>query len=181
MRLKFDTDRIVSFSAIFISLITLIIFIYQTNLMRKQSKLSVLPRVSFNEVVVKNDDFQTIRLELKNKGLGPAIIESCHIVYKGKKHEPNFVQFFEDYFPQLDTILSFPSATYLDSGNTLGEKESLTLFIMQIDNDDIALFESTFSLSKRSSHFDVEIEYSSIYEEKWRIQLNSSDSEPLKL
>ena len=44
---KFNADRILGISAMVISLLTLAIFIYQTDIMRVQSKLSVKPRLDF--------------------------------------------------------------------------------------------------------------------------------------
>ena len=42
-KIKWNSERILSLSAMSISFITLIIFIYQTNLMSKQNYLSILP------------------------------------------------------------------------------------------------------------------------------------------
>ena len=71
MRMKWDTDRIVAVSAMLVGLGSLFIVLYQTTLMREQSKASVLPYllIAFNT----NNDGSYIAL--KNVGLGPALIE----------------------------------------------------------------------------------------------------------
>ena len=82
MKKNFNADRIIGLSAMLISLMTLIIFLYQTNLIKKQSVLSVRPRLTFSKnidktVTVKDSTNSTtisIRLTLRNNGLGPAII-----------------------------------------------------------------------------------------------------------
>ncbi|MBT8223808.1 MAG: hypothetical protein KJN96_11640, partial [Eudoraea sp.] len=42
-KINWNSDRILGLSAMSISFITLVIFIYQTNLMSKQNYLSILP------------------------------------------------------------------------------------------------------------------------------------------
>jgi len=68
-----------------ISFLTLIIFIYQTNLMSKQNFLSILPYLQISTSDNKAEN--TFSLDIKNHGVGPAIIESVIIYYKGEKHD----------------------------------------------------------------------------------------------
>ncbi len=42
---KLDSDKILSLSAMFISICTLVVFLYQTNLIRKQQYMSVYPHL----------------------------------------------------------------------------------------------------------------------------------------
>ena len=79
---KFWTsDRIVSFSAISISLFTLIVFARQTSIIEKQSRLSALPYLNMEAGYNPDEDF--ITLTLNNYGVGPAIIEEMNISYEG--------------------------------------------------------------------------------------------------
>ncbi|MGB5387768.1 MAG: hypothetical protein WBN20_13370, partial [Eudoraea sp.] len=52
LKFKWNSDKILSLSAMSISVLTLIIFIYQTNLMSKQNYLSILPYV---QISISND------------------------------------------------------------------------------------------------------------------------------
>lgn len=61
------TDRLVGISAMIISLLTLIIFTYQTNVIRKQSKLSAKPRLSFITSQTVIDSLVIFEQTLTNK------------------------------------------------------------------------------------------------------------------
>ena len=67
-----------------ISFITLLIFIYQTDLMRRQNYLSILPYMDMYTSANTHDNAFT--LGLKNHGIGPAILESVHLIYKDQKY-----------------------------------------------------------------------------------------------
>ena len=72
VKINWNSERILSLSAMSISFITLIIFIYQTNLMSKQNYLSILPylQLSTSNDIEKN----TYTLSIQNYGVGHAII-----------------------------------------------------------------------------------------------------------
>ena len=80
MKFKMNTDRVIGLSAMLIGLLTLIIFTYQTSIIRKQSRLSVTPRLVFNTIQDQKDSSITYVVEIINKGLGPAVIESINII-----------------------------------------------------------------------------------------------------
>jgi hypothetical protein len=69
--MKWDTDRIVSVSAMLVGLGSLFIVLYQTTLMREQAKASVLPYLMI--VYISGNDGAFVAL--RNVGLGPARIE----------------------------------------------------------------------------------------------------------
>ncbi|MBT8310320.1 MAG: hypothetical protein HKO72_01275, partial [Flavobacteriaceae bacterium] len=73
MKKKFwNSERVVSFSAMFISLLTLFIFIKQTNIIERQSRLSALPYLMVE--TSNNSEDNTFEIEIVNHGVGPAII-----------------------------------------------------------------------------------------------------------
>ena len=78
---KFDTDRIVSLSAMVVGVASLVIIVYQTQLTRQAQHASVLPylyiQLSFNETGTN--------LLLNNSGIGPALIDEVHIRYQGRE------------------------------------------------------------------------------------------------
>lgn len=118
MKLTFNADRIIGLSAMLISLMTLFIFLYQTNLLREQSRLSVRPRLAFSKNINKlvtmnvsdstNSTLINITLSLRNDGLGPAIIESNKVVDKNNQYD--ILTFFDTVYPKLKGIWSFYSA-----------------------------------------------------------------------
>ncbi|MFD2588958.1 hypothetical protein ACFSQJ_18680 [Croceitalea marina] len=101
MKLKrISTDRLIGVSAMVISLLTLIIFIYQTNIMREQSKLSVKPRLDFTLNSSIQDTTLILQEVVQNKGLGPAIIDSIYFKYKEDSYEVDTEKFLKQKFPK---------------------------------------------------------------------------------
>lgn len=91
-----NADRIVSISAIILSLGTLFVIIYQTNLMRKSEMASVMPYLQIG--FQSNQDRQ--RLVVSNGGLGPAFIDQVEILHqKGEviyKGSPSIFAFSQE-------------------------------------------------------------------------------------
>ena len=73
---KYHADRIVSISAILVSLGTLFIIVYQTNLARKAQKAQVFPYLTIALSISEGD----YRIMVANTGLGPALIKSVEVV-----------------------------------------------------------------------------------------------------
>ena len=80
-KIKWNSNKILGISAMSISFLTLIIFIYQTNLMSKQNYLSILPYLGIS--TSNNPANSNYTISLDNFGVGPAIIESVHLTYLG--------------------------------------------------------------------------------------------------
>ena len=83
---KLNTDRILSVSAIMIGLMTLVVYFIQTRLIIDQQHAGVWPCI---ELSGTNDSKGTtnkefFRVNVVNKGIGPALIKRVEIKYKGK-------------------------------------------------------------------------------------------------
>jgi len=165
---KISTDRIVSVCAIFISLLTLVIFIYQTNLTRKQNHLSILPYLSLDTSI--NHYEGTLELELKNLGIGPAIIESRKIYYEEKWLDVDFTDFFYDQYTLKDTSISVLSST-LNHGTAIPANESITLIKVYMPKEKLPTFLEWFGNIQEG--MDYEIGYKSLYQEKWKLTAKS--------
>ncbi|MCC5928701.1 MAG: hypothetical protein JJU28_05590 [Cyclobacteriaceae bacterium] len=76
-------EMFIAVFAIFISLSTLFVYIYQSSLMKQQQQMSVWPYLSYGP----SWGYDYFRLNLINKGIGPAIVKSFEISYDGKKLE----------------------------------------------------------------------------------------------
>ena len=183
---KFNTDRIIGLSAMMISLLTLVIFIYQTNLIRTQSRLSVTPRIDFitsndspNTTSYDSSFFYSIRIE--NKGLGPAIIESIKIVHKGKEYRMDFRNFMDEAFPDFKNYGQIVQNWNIDTGSTLSPKESIKLGTFSVNQSKIEdLMKYLGVVDGDKMPYDIEVTYSSIYGEKWYTHLHE-DGHPTKL
>ncbi|MGB5228607.1 MAG: hypothetical protein WBN55_10110 [Eudoraea sp.] len=180
LKFKWNSDKIVSLSAMSISVLTLIIFIYQTNLMSKQNYLSILPYV---QISISNDTAKnTFSLDIKNHGVGPAIIESVIIYYKGEKHDlreyDNYLyNYLKSEMPVLDSVKFF-STSSLDKGIAIPANTNYNVFKVLDSEKDYELIASSLDkLVKQGLRY--EIIYRSIQNERWMIH-NDSDG-PQKL
>lgn len=179
---KLNTDRILGVSAMIISVLTLIIFIYQTNIMREQSKLSVKPRLDFTLNQSGNDSIVILQEVIENKGLGPAIIDSIYFIYKGTHHTINPEDFFEN---NLSKVLEFGYLSQHASfgkGTTLlpGEERAIFTYRIPVTKVDSLFGYLGIEDDDDDDPFPIEVIYTSIYEdEQWLA--NSEKNEPIKL
>ncbi len=80
---RFSKEMIVALSANAVSIITLLIFIYQTNLMREQQHVSVWPHLELLPSCC-SEEFGGF-LQVENKGIDPATVQSVTVKFKGKE------------------------------------------------------------------------------------------------
>lgn len=164
------SDRIVSISAIFISLLTLFTFINQNRLLQKQAALSVLPYLAISSSYNNSDD-PSFQLKLVNRGVGPAIIESQEIQYQGKVYQDEFFDFLADQIPGLDTMGNISRASF-EFGHVLPSGEDLYL-IGVFDNLDVVNLVAGTLEKLDDSGLTYEITFRSIYGERWKITESS--------
>lgn len=176
MKKKFWTsDKLFGLVAMFISVITLIIFVKQTNIMEKQSRLSAMPylMIETSEIGSKN----VYSFQLVNHGVGPAVIDTTILFYRGKTHNMEFKDFLKTNFQSMDSIAILNNAS-INRGLAIpagGVRNILQVGGNKEDYDDFFLvLEELYS-----NDFDFEIRYRSIYDDKWRI--TSKDEIPEKL
>ena len=176
---NWNTDRIIGLSVMMISLLTLIIFIYQTNIMRAQSRLSVTPLLSFNQAESISDSTYRIKCSIKNKGLGPAIVESVTIIYEGERIKVRFADFFDTYFGKFTQYANLESETHLSKGTTLSAGEEVNFFTVSVSRSVLQEFMDYAGFDDNNPPFDIEVLYSSIYEEEWKVTLKGEGREEL--
>lgn len=167
----FNSDKVLSLSAMFISLCTLVVFVYQTRLIREQQHMSVFPYLQMGNGGSHTTNYV---YGIRNTGIGPAIITDIK-VQKGNG------EIFTDINPYVkankdpkDTIGYYH--TNLSIGMLIPEKEvieAIQLYDGKIENGD--------KLYKMLNYPDlsIEIEYQSIYGDKWKI--TNRESVPQKL
>ena len=101
-----NVDRTISLTAFFVSVATLFILLYQTNLSHKQYELvreeqyaSVMPYLvisySSDLDVYSPDSITSYELFLSNNGLGPAFIEEVKVIYQGKTYQMDPANFLK--------------------------------------------------------------------------------------
>ncbi|MEL7122205.1 MAG: hypothetical protein AAFO07_22340 [Bacteroidota bacterium] len=174
--IKFNTDRIVGVSAMIISLSTLIVFIYQTNLMREHQYQSVFPYLSMNNERTGFPDFAIV---LTNDGIGPAFIESSVFTYKGQKHELDLIDFLYKFYPEIDSI---PSLVHSNLRKGLVIPAGRRIELLRInEKENMDPFFQLVKILEELEQEDIEWDliYRDIYGNKWL--LAGDDGNPEKI
>ena len=162
-----NADKIVSFSAILISLATMAIYLYQTHLIQKQQHASVMPYLMIGTSHHNEGHFS---VQLSNDGLGPAMIEEVKVHYLNKEYpDCDLPTFFYTYNPiEKDSSMNVFAYSNIGPGMFIPANKIITL--MEID-------ENVEMASKLKNYFwgtksavELEITYSSIYGDKWKIR-----------
>ncbi|NNJ88801.1 MAG: hypothetical protein HKP53_05320 [Eudoraea sp.] len=179
-KLNWNTEKILGISAMSISFITLIIFVYQTNLMSKQNYLSILPylQVSTSNNAAEN----SFTISLLNHGVGPAILESVTMIQDGKRNDladykNEILPYLVSIKPSLDSIQYFSSST-IGKGIAIPANSSYTLLKIKESQKDYEMFTAGLNELEQDG-LQFEIVYKSIQNERWMIS-NISDG-PVKL
>ncbi len=171
-RKKFwSTDKIVAMTAIFISTLTLIIFIRQTNIIDTQSHLSVMPYLLLE--TSNNSENKTFSIDFVNHGVGPAIVESRKIYYRGKTYDMEFQDFLLDQFTEMDSI-HIMNYTIVEPGFAL--VSGGTRNILRVGGDDYSYLTFLDIIQELNENdFEYELIYKSIYDDKWVIKASSNE------
>lgn len=176
MKKKFWTsDKLVSFAAMFVSLLTLFIFIKQTNIIETQNHLSVMPYLMVESS--NNSEDYSFALDLENYGVGPAIIEERLIYYDGKEYDMEFEPFLRTVIPEMDSViinnhstiqvgLALPAGGRRNVITVGGGKKSYETFLRIITE-------------MQAKDLNYKIRYKSIYNDHWEI--NSENDVPKEL
>lgn len=176
-----STDRILGVSAMVISVLTLIIFIYQTNIINEQSKLSVRPRLIFGMIQSTNDSTVIFKQYVQNKGLGPAIINEASITYEEGKFDLDFTKFVYAKLPRLGEYGNLLSTTIVSKDGTLLPNEVITMYEIEIPLSKVEGITKYLNINPDDvkPNWLFELEYTSLYEdETWTI--NDRENKPIK-
>ena len=167
-----ENQKLLSITAVLISIGTLLVFLYQTNLVRKQQYMSVLPYLEFQNYATFSKDY---KLVLKNKGIGPALITSREIIIKGKKLDLDVGTYVQKYM-RLEDSIEFV-ITNVNKGNLISEKEGIELVSLRSVTSTTGLDKLHGLIYNDSLEFVVK--YESVYGEGW--QVSSRNPTPVKM
>ncbi len=161
MKNKFWTsEKLLTIVAILISISTLMVFIYQTNLIRKQQYLSVYPHLALGDYYTNSPNYRYV---LENKGIGPALIKSLKIKDKNKIYDKNLVPYLRKMIKKEDSL--HYTFAIIEEGRLISAKEKIDLIASKggkINSNRL------YKLIHREN-LELIIEYESIYGERWRI------------
>jgi len=177
MKKKFWTsDKLFAVLAVLISLTTLVIFVKQTNIIDKQSRLSAMPYLTIE--TSNNSLDQHFRFDLINYGVGPAIIEEIEISCDGKTYPHDLQTFAEEHLPEMDSI-NVVSSSSVQKGLAIPAEGDRTMLVVGGNKEDYEAFLVLLEDLLENRGLDYRIRYRSIYNEVWEIR-NSYDY-PVKI
>ncbi|AUD02109.1 hypothetical protein [Spirosoma pollinicola] len=162
-RKPISTDTIIAIAATFTSICALIVTLYQTKLTREQQLNSVWPYLIANEIVDENG---LSSITIANSGIGPAIIDSVQVFYKGRLYRsPTAVvqALSEEQQRGRDGMSWYQTA--LEKGFVISQGQSLNWITVNGQTDN-ALFR------KALPNIRAIIFYHSIYDEHWHSTFN---------
>ncbi len=179
-KIKWKSEKVLSISAMSMSFITLLIFVYQTNLMREQNNLSILPYLAVTTTT--NSAVPVFELNMENHGIGPAIIESVELTYKDMTYNLNdydnsMYKFFVILVPELDSIKNF-SHSSLEKGMAIPANSLYNILKVNDSLEEFHLMAKTMK-DLLEDGFNYEIIYKSIQNERWLIHYNSQGPQKL--
>ena len=169
-----NADRIVSVSAILVSIATLIMIFYQTSLTRKHQRASVMPSLEIGYSMKQEGAKLNESIWVSNNGLGPAFLEEINIIDDGKTYNIDPHEFLSKTTAKNETL-------YIDKlypGRIIPSNEGVTAYAKSTDSTSQITIADTFTFSYEISQIAsessekaiIEIIYKSVYGEKWKIR-----------
>jgi hypothetical protein len=165
MRLSDVTDRIMSASATIIAVIALGTGVYQSKLLRDQSKYSVLPYLIQGNS--GNDGYSRI---VQNVGLGPAKIEAFEVTVDGKP-----VRSWREVAESLHVKLGWKDSktTTFQAGLIVPANSTIELLVLP-DTSDIRAFRAAMA-----DRLKTYVCFCSLYKDCW--ESRSGEYEPKQI
>lgn len=150
-----------------ISMLTLYIFVRQTNLMETQNHMGIMPYLVFD--TSQNGEINTFSIDLVNYGVGPAIIESTVILFNGKSYEMKLEEFFRENIPEMerDSVI-VTSYSSIRAGVAIPINGRRNIMTVGGGEKSYKKFLGIF-YSIQSQKFEYQIKYKSIYDDYWKI------------
>ena len=186
MKWTWDTDRIVSLSAMVVGAGSLAIILYQTKLMREQQRTSVMPYLMM-AVQSSTNDHRTY-LTVRNAGIGPALLGDVRVRYKGKDFAGDPYDFFVQQRPEtvrtvpmgVDKLIPgrlVPAGEWIMTMGSDGEQHTrlladlLRLFVIaEVPKSWLTSIGADGPASDKAVVF---VTYSSVYGDTWHLRSDS--------
>ncbi len=158
---RINVELYLSLSAVFLSLAALIVSIVQTKIARDQQHASVWPYLQ----ILKETSNQQLHYGLENKGVGPAIIRSYALSYKGKLYPSLQTLFWEQAGKRTSVASGFG---LIGPGYVFKSGENLEL--LYVANNDFVMRRIEAMLADTSFH--MRIHYADVYSNCWLLDQN---------
>lgn len=171
------SEKLLSLSALLVSLLTLVVFVYQTRLIQKQQYMSVYPHLVLSNFYSGSLNY---KYALINQGIGPAIIQKIEVRDSSGKSYESITDYLITKISKSDSIWIYNSDIY--EGRFIPAEQEIALFGMvdQEETEMMNLPPNTIDGANylaellNSDDLLIEITYKSIYDESWTIS-NQAD------
>lgn len=174
-----NTSDFIALSSAIVALCALGTAIWQGYVTRQHNVLSVRPHL---EIVVTSNDTRGISIDVKNGGLGPAIILCIDVTVRGKTHRIKSSSDYQEIFAGLIRMAQISSSFKLhcympDKHSVIASGASIELVSLSPTQDLAPLLEV---FPQFGGTVSVNVEYQDMYEGKYQINLPSltGDVEP---
>lgn len=168
---RMSADRIVSLTAIIVSLGTLFTIVYQTQLIRKQQYASVLPYIE----MWNSNQGHSYSYVLVNNGIGPAFIKGVKIHYGDSVIDGDLSFFAFNVIKPIDSVKNY-SYSNIKSGSLIPAGNRMNLISVKGDTLNAGILRRWLS---EDESIQVEIIYESVYGERWSAK--GLATEPVRL
>ncbi len=175
MNRRFDADRIIAVSAMLIGLGSLATFAYQAKLMREAQHASVLPYL----YVALSSNEQGVHLLLTNSGIGPALIDDVRVHYQGRDIPADPFDFFVSLKPENNNLPldvdKVQRGRLIPAGTTIAmmgvsDQKLLPEFLRLFEIAEVPRAWYAAQGVVGDSKAVIEITFSSVYGERWRVR-----------
>ena len=151
--MKIKSESIVALAAIFVSIATLFVYLYQAHIMQKQQITSVWPYVQWGYT----NSPDGVYIQVENKGIGPAIVKNVTVKMNGESFNS-----FKEVFEALGDTTSQDYIYSRIGGQVIAPGEKLQPFYIE---DWKKGEEHLEKMQQRS--FEYTICYCSVYGDCW--------------
>ncbi|WP_338870172.1 hypothetical protein WBJ53_22055 [Spirosoma sp. SC4-14] len=156
-----NIELLLGISATFLSLAALVVSIFQTRIDREQQYASVWPYI---QTMGANFD-QELHFGFENKGVGPAIIKSFELIYRGRTYKRPKPLFLEYIGKNTRGGKGFTDVT---PGDVFKSGENTD--VLFVSKNDTVISQVASMLADSSFH--LRIRYADVYGNCWELDQN---------
>lgn len=181
----FTTQNLVSFTAVVVSLCSLVLTIFQMHSDRESKYASVLPYVNcgvWEGNINKKDSTASFKMVITNEGIGPAFLRDIRLISRGEVFGPNdFHDAFEHFTGQnLKNQYVFSS---IQPNRLLPSNQKIEWFIPTDSNSAYKILKHMWT-EEGQHNFIIQICFADVYGNCWTFdtryyQVNACKSCPL--
>ena len=187
--MRFNTDRVMSLSAMLVGVGSLFIIVYQTMLLREQQKASALPYVMLGLQATDARSYVFAR----NTGIGPALIEDVVVRYQSRELRQDPYDLLLDVRPEtvkndglsVDKLMPgrlVPAGEWINMVGSEGNGQQMAGTLMGVfDIGEVpqGWYDERGIPKSGPEKAIIEVTYRSVYGDRWRVSSDTIVPQPL--